>query len=595
MFSTRQFGIPHKEFFDQQANQSNNSIFSIRRAFDVYGDLARCGSRNLYQTIGDIRYTPKHTYMQMLSHLLLRATEAEYKFPIVSGGFVKITHEIYNSQPTVLDALQHLNVSIPTHHYYINGIEYTAQNPRIHIVYVNSGMSILKTMLTREQNLERMTAVENLITAYVTKNTTVNRGLFNCFVVKDLFPYNNNYTENYTIFVDFVNTVVLEALVIAQAVISRTMITDPELITTNIQFIQDFLASANANKELTDTQFKVSCQTLLTKICDIIMTIAQSNEINSTKEEQFYNQTAPFFITFYELLYCMYKDTTQSDFSTKLCEAYNTITLGRDRETVKNNEKRIEEYYAKIQELQVELTAAQHRANLAEPYTIESVQEMFKIMEIFKNITLKESNPEYLVLEVCSPLTFFDSEEAKILFKNTNSDLNREIMYQANDRGLNRFALKSAFLDIFMRRQYIIHTFSTFKLRVNTNINLNYSNPRPVNIEAYNTSYRVNDKGLIAHPHIMRFSCWGQAQTAFYKAFGQQNFESAFAQLVGATQNLTMSDNTVVKYFVEQLIQYWDKPTITEAGPTTESKLISLREIYNKKLAEGAGESTEGE
>jgi hypothetical protein len=290
----------------------------------------------------------------------------------------------------------------------------------------------------------------------------------------------------------------------------------------------------------------------------------------------------------------MFRDTSQEDFTTKLCEAYNTITLGKDKEIIKNNANKIEELYKTIQDLQTELLAAQHRTNITAPYNEENMQELFNAIKVFKNIRIKNTTTDALILEVTAPLTFFDSEEAKILFKNTNSDLNSEISYQARENNLNKFALKSAFIDIFMRRQYTIHTFAEFRIKVNTNINLNYSNPRPINIEAYNSNVRINNAKIIAHPHIMRYNCWGQAQTAFYKAFGEQNFDSAFAQLVGATQNLTVSDNTVMKYFVGQLLQHWETPTIKEAGPTAEDKFICLKDIYNKKLEEGAGESTEG-
>lgn len=585
MFNTQQFQIPHRDFLYNQ--QHSIPAFNITRAFDPYNDLARCGSRNLSNALWSVRNTTRQTHLNILTHMLLNATEHNNTFPIVSGSFAKITHDTYNNYNTVLEALQSLNADISTRHYYLGNIQHTAQNPRMHVVYINSGMSILKTMLDREPNLERLTEVEHLITTYVRKNTVISRGLFNCYVVKDLFLYNNNYTENYTVFIDFVDEIVVEALVLAQILISKALIPQPDVIERNLNAIQEFITTEAQNTLFTTNEaFIVAYRTLLTKLCDIIMNIAQTDtHSEDVKITQYYNTAKPFLEAFYEILFKTYVDTSEDDFISKLCEAYNTITLGQDRETVKNNESTIQQYYEKIQILQTELTAARHRLNVAEPYTKDNLSELFKTMEVFKNIKIKEKNPDYLILQVESPLTFFDSGEAQILFKNTNSYLNEAIKYRASDKGLDQFALKSVFIDIFMRRTYTIHTFSDFKLKVNTNINHSY-NPRPVEICSYNNNIRSNKNKIIAHPHIMRYNCWGQAQTAFYKAFGEKNFEAAFAQLVGATQNLTMSDSTVIKYFIEQLVYYWDLPTIKLAGPTSEDKWYSLKELYEKKIAE---------
>lgn len=566
-----------------------NRLFKTNRGLDAYEVLARAGSRNLGKMFYDTRYEQSRwSWCNAITHLLSIVTEDTSNFPLISAGFMRCTNNLVQEYGTnIAGMLNATDARIRTayNHYHYQYLKTSAFNPIMHIVYVNSGMSLLKNIVENPENAERfdrITALEDCFLTYTNNNTSALRGNINCIVLRDLFETNENCQgHTYTVFIDHTDETVFEALILLQCIISGCILNGDNTAQSAIEVATNMLTH---NADFTDPEnieiAKLTYKAILSTICKNTLEIAQAHPSKepiaiAMKEDLFKEKNEPLLNMFYTILFNSATASAKGDFSGRLKEAYNEVFVGQDRETLQRHPERIKNLFDQIQALQTELSAAQHRLNTAELCSDATVQEMFNAIKLFKNITITRQTDKMLCLEIKSPLTFFDSNEAKVILNNSNSDASRIIREASSEQHLDKDIVKSIFHDIFTKRKYIVNTFAEFAMEIVGGINL-----ITLNVINRNVSHKEN---LIAQPHIMGYNCWSQAYTEFKKAFVNQNFETAFAQLVGATQNLTVADPTVFRHCVNKLINNKTLLTLTD---TETNELTSIEEIYNKKLEE---------
>lgn len=567
-----------------------NKLFRTSRGLDAYEVLARAGSRNLGKMFYDTRYEQSRwSWCNAITHLLSIVTEDTSNFPLISAGFMRCTNALVQEYGTdIARMLNATDARIRTayNHYHYQYLKTSAFNPIMHVVYVNSGMSLLKNIIENPENTERfdrITALEDCFLTYTNNNTSALRGNINCIVLRDLFETNENCQgHTYTVFIDHTDETVFEALILLQCIISGCVVRDPDANLAGVIEIATNLLTNNAdftNIENLETA-KLTYKAILSLICKNTLEIAQEHPSKepiaiAMKEDLFKEKNEHLLNMFYTILFNSAAASAKGDFSARLKDAYNEVFVGQDRETIQRHPERIKNLYDQIQALQTELSAAQHRLNTAELCSDAIVQEMFDAIKLFKNITITNQTDKMLCLEIRSPLTFFDSNEAKVILNNSNSDASRTIREVSVEQHLDKDIVKSIFHDIFTKRKYIINTFAEFAMEIVGGINL-------ITLNVINRNIHHKDN-LIAQPHIMGYNCWSQAYTEFKKAFVNQNFETAFAQLVGATQNLSVADPTVFRHCLNRLITNKTLPTLTNVET---NELTSIEEIYNKKLEE---------
>lgn len=572
---------PHEDIYTNIAHADANSPFSSRLARDTLSPLFYTASRNINNS-ARMLYRVAPTWTTPIFHLIQHASKTPEgnKLPIITGTSIKVTHADYNNQTPILEILLNAGADLPP------TLPYHAQelcnehNPRIHLIFVHSGISILRTIIQNNPDLERVSTLEDIITVYTTNNTQVNRGIFNCIVLKNLFPENpTHYTDTYTIFVDYVDSIVLESLVLVSSVISQALITSETPLNSVLQ--QANILATESTEIASTVNLTTIYKGILTALSNELMTTAQTQLNTPDKENATAQICTKYLNLFYNILIKTYKDTSKNEFIAQFCKTYNRFLLGKDKEIIDNYPRQIREHYERIQQLQLELHNAQLHYAVATPYTEENVQQFFTALKLFKNITIRQSTQNYLILKIISPLNFFDDKDTKTIFQNSFSEANRIINQFANDNNLNKYILQSAIYDIFLRRYYTIYTFSLIRVQLNYATNYNPSSPIDLAAVSNHPSYQNE---LIAHPHIAKYDCWSSAKTEAKKAFMEQNFDNAFAQIIGATQNLTVADTTVLGHLLRTLILHWELKTLKITD--TEDTFTSLKDVYFNKLKE---------
>lgn len=233
------------------------------------------------------------------------------------------------------------------------------------------------------------------------------------------------------------------------------------------------------------------------------------------------------------------KNATQTNLNRRITSCKQAIAY---------SEKDLIIHYKELDTAQTNL-----RHYLADPdIDANTLINFLKSNKAIRNITAIDSDK--LILEIQSPIAYYDVELLKSYYKNSNSIIT------------SKNKLAAVFDEIFLKQNYTMIT------ECNAYISLESDRIRRASKDNYLTHE------LFKQPHIVEYDCWGQNGNYITKALIAGDHISAISQAIAATQNLNFGDTTVLSYFVEYINRHWDLKSIQD---NETKEMVSCKQIWD--------------
>ena len=550
-----------------------------------YNPYSYSNSKNMtYATHTIYRYT--RVFINNLCALALDSQNPEEDIIVPTAMSTIISRENYNNLHTenFSKILKDLNIATTNVYSYqwSNTLPDVAEDTvlnrytRLHTVYISSGITFLNSIISeKSEEINRITHYEDILKALIATDDRANEVQFRVLYG----DYSGVGHPNYYIFTNKMNAHILSAINILYFILSATYQNHEHYKETS-KLLEKDITKENIKEDILPRLYKC----LMTDICEKILQAMQ----NGTVDSILFNQIAENLDLYWKLKTLHYEDSSKSDFINNMQKAYNDMVYKADKENIKHLKDTIENYYLKISNHTAELLALERKLAYMQEYSVEEFNNFFETLKLYKSIEVLNADSHNIDIIIKAPLTYFDQADVKSMFNKPNSFVNERIRYNADGHYLNKELCKSIFRDIFINGTTTLHTFSAFKISLATSGHYNYSN-YPVSIntgdgfsDITNTKkYKECLDNYLIQPHIMRYHCYRDAQVAFYKSMTELDFETALAQLIGATQNLTVSDSTVFSYLIDKMFANQGLKTYQKGD-----KYYSFSELYLEKEKE---------
>lgn len=550
----------------------------------VYNNLRFNGSVKISEMLTTVQsyYSQQHYANSAYypTDLAFRALNTPHDLAFITGTSGRATQDAYNrarqNNHSIATFLGNCGFHIPRRH--------ASQGKKcINFIFVSSGFSLIKNLVRATPDVEEHAFYTNVINTYRKNNITQEEQESQTIVLKNIYNNTDEFEDNLTIITNKIPDLrqMMTMLLFVQAHYSGALI-------NNKHYLNSIKTAIENNDER--IALKEKFRYYLTEFWEMELQVAHN--LLAPAHAAIAEQQTKALNDAYLLYLKSLIEEAPTMFLEKLAERYNYDYKHRDEEKLNSAITHLKEYYQKIQELEHERCVLQRRlAELSEMST-EEIKEFWETIKLYKNITVESTSNTALILKIVSPLTFFDEEEAKVVLNNPNSSAISEVKdaCRANDFDYN--IAKAVLFDIFINKKYQIHTYTRLKVTIN-----NSYSPHVLNLARYYTGHPtcvLNDR--IWQPHIMGYDCYDAAKTKFHKAISEKNFEVAFGQLVGATQNIRISDSTVFSHLLYNLIgNHATIPTIydPEVQQFMSFEILYARkeeeiENFNKKIEEPA-------
>ena len=238
-------------------------------------------------------------------------------------------------------------------------------------------------------------------------------------------------------------------------------------------------------------------------------------------------------------------------------------TVRRLERSIQTKQNDIESYnnalktqYDELRNLRRRLLAVQHEAEHE-----TELKEFLTANE--NNITYARLADGHLYMRYRTPLLYWDEDIFNILRNSTNSNP----IKQGNAE----------------KQQLIDDIFSTRKVTLWLDSGFKYGLDGDESFAHRYMEHEFNDvppaKGL-PNPHHYYYNCWGDNEPAISRAQYEGNHVIAFAQIFAAIAGINLSDNTVLRRFVEDMLEQFRNTPCLELNDTHE--LISISEYYRR-------------
>ena len=499
--------------------------------------------------------------------LMFRVVNDPTKVPYFAGASCRITQENYNTAQNNNQTIQQLLINAGIHTPYRG---YSRGTKCIYFVYVNSGFSILKNFINAHNEIERNTTYENLINNYRKNNISNEEQTSTTIVLNNIWPVTDNMQDNITILTNKLSDLkeTLIALVMTHAHYARALCTNNTLH----QSVKDAIEKNNPDI------------TLQQKLCYYLTEfweteLAEKHELSVPLRTTNHNHQKNMLEAAYELILEALASEGPKVFLQNLTERYNYDYKRKEEDRLTQINNALKSYYQNIQDLEHEKHVLQRKLLTMTAMQPEEIAEFWDAIKLYKNIQINSITNTALLLTINSALTFYDEEDAKTILNNPNSAIIRELKELCNYNDLEYDIVKMILFDIFINKKHQIHTYSRFKISISSN-----GGSEPISITKENNPSGAILNGKLYQPHIMQYNCYEAARTQFYKGIHNKQFTAAFGQLVGATQNLTISDTTVFSHLLHALFERFEEaPTIFNTETQT---YHSARELYLAKIEE---------
>jgi hypothetical protein len=541
----------------------------------IYNNLRYCNSNkinDMLNVVGGYYYhssQEKSNAFYYPTLLLSKALESSSEIPYISGASGRVSQDMYNSARANNSSLASLLSTC--------GFEPPRRRAGtgtkcIHFVFVSSGFSLVRNFINANHNIERNTVYENLINNYRKNNITHDDDASQTIVVNNVYAATAAMQDNITIITNKIpdKEAMHYILLMIQAHYAGALITSA--------VTQAAIETAIKTNEATGTfllQDKIKYY--LTEFWEREL---QRNVTNSSETNEAIHNIQTDCLNKATLLYLKsLVAEAPMIFLRNLSDRYNYDYRAKDEQALSRCENDLENYYNNIRELEHKRHTLQRRLAVLKEMDTEEIQEFWDAITLYKNICVESTANTALMLRIISPLTFYDEEDAKTVLNNPNSSALITIRNICEETGTNYDITKAVLFDIFINKKYQIHTYTRFKLSIGSQ---GSSDVLYLQRDTSMGTRIMYDK--LWQPHIMRFDCYSAARTNFHKEILNKQFDVAFGQLVGATQNLTVSDNTVFSHLLTQLINnHRSVPTLYDIN---KQQYISFDMLYDRKEEE---------
>ena len=440
---------------------------------------------------------------------------------------------------------------------------------KLNIIYVTSGYTFLKNYL-QENNYPRYKGIENYIYTK-TKDSVRNPAQYHCVITKYCKPEECIANKDiYTIILTEVNQEIIDKIIYALPL----FIMPKEELDNIIPIILD---ETNEQEFIKDQDVPVQTklkQLLKTYVEGMFTTLEHNPEENEI--QTFYMENFKTFVEYsWQIINYKNIETIQEIFITNLQSAYQRSILGDLNNKIPDIDSRIERTLVTLNSLYAEKEKIQKRLALQNMLENDAIKNIFETLNYFKQIKIKNITNNALLLSITGPLLNYDVDTLTTFINNPHSYYNQII----TDQTSRIFKIKdhtfknvlTLIKEILLDQKYTILIQQDFKLYITDE-----SNPdRLFDIEAIRESAYYKQ---LPNPHIYRYNCYGKALDIISKAFHQQDFETAFGQLVYASLQLSVEDSTVFNSFLNLLFTFPHK-TIQD---NSTKELYTFNELLTK-------------
>ena len=215
----------------------------------------------------------------------------------------------------------------------------------------------------------------------------------------------------------------------------------------------------------------------------------------------------------------------------------------------------ISSMYTELRELQTQLLGAQHQSSNSNELTEFLTANL-------NNITYANLRDGYLYMRYNTPLLYWDEDVFKILRESSNGNPMRPT---------NR-AKQQLIDDIFSTRKVTLWMDSGFRYNL-SHCGFNY-------ITMENEFNEVPAAKGLPNPHHRYYNCWGDNEPMIAQAQGKGDNVIALAQIFAAIAGINLSDNIVLRRFIEDMLSDYKFVPCLQIKDTGE--FITIQEYYNR-------------
>lgn len=423
---------------------------------------------------------------------------------------------------------------------------------KLNIIYVTSGYTFLKNYL-QENNYPRYKKIENYIFTK-TKDDVNNPTQYHCIITKYCKPSECIANKDiYTIILTEVNQEIIDKIIYALPLFT---ISEEEL-----DEIEPIILNEINEQEFIDTQ-AIPAQTKLKQLLkayvdDMFFTNDETLNADADAIQEFHTENFMEFVEYsWNIINYTDQTTIKETFITNLQNAYQRNILGDLNNKIPDIDSRIDRALTTLNSLYAEKEKIQQRLALQNMLENDAIKNIFETLSYFKQIKIKNITNNTIHLSITGPLLNYDVEVLTTFINNPRSYHNMIIRdqtqrtYQIQENTLQNVA--TLIKEILIDQKYTILIQQDFKLHITDE-----SNPESLfDIEAIRESTYYKQ---LPNPHIYRHNCYGKARDIISKAFHQQDFETAFGQLVYASLQFSVEDSTVFNTLLNMLFSFQHK------------------------------------
>lgn len=249
--------------------------------------------------------------------------------------------------------------------------------------------------------------------------------------------------------------------------------------------------------------------------------------------------------------------------------------IGSTRRQLLSDQEDYKTYLNRISELDNAILKNQRLIESFSATNATNAQNMFTALDIFKKaITIRNIQNKKLILRIQSPLKNFNSADIIKILDNSHSDLRHTVHDYASSALTEENFLKILYT-IFKTQKYSIYTEAFIMLRCDTSYSAQIILNREIPQGYGNDSSQAGDT-YIWQPHIMYFDCWDKHKQLIKKSFINAQYEQTWAQLIAATETITVTDNTVMRCLIISLAKHIDLKTIKNIETNTFMSILDI-------------------
>jgi len=196
-------------------------------------------------------------------------------------------------------------------------------------------------------------------------------------------------------------------------------------------------------------------------------------------------------------------------------------------------QRKIREYEDTLRGLQNNLRDLQYTLLGIRATPAQDNEEVVNYILNHKHITAAEKIDSIIILDIETPLEYWDDEPLNMYFKNPQSSLNTIPQ------------LGWIFKKIFKERVLKIQTHTRVHIDLSTN---------KINAESWShVETSQFDYNAIMQPHLMRYNCWGNNRINIERLLTSGDYIEAIEQILAACKNLNFVDSTVVSHLISTI------------------------------------------